>query len=71
MENSCHGYHGFTVHQTYFEMMMNLGTTPPGIDWAAHAYQRTFLIQHGFPGRIVPPEVSSKGTSDFGGKPSA
>ncbi|HEX3806135.1 MAG TPA: hypothetical protein VHV52_05065 [Gaiellaceae bacterium] len=25
-----------------------LWTTPPGIDWAAHAYQRTFLIQHGF-----------------------
>ncbi|HZP73194.1 MAG TPA: hypothetical protein VFA97_07430 [Gaiellaceae bacterium] len=21
---------------------------PPGIDWAAHAYQRTFLLQHGF-----------------------
>jgi p-cumate 2,3-dioxygenase subunit alpha len=28
MENSCDGYHGFTVHQTYFEMMMNLGVTP-------------------------------------------
>jgi len=28
MENSCDGYHGFTVHQTYFEMMMNLGITP-------------------------------------------
>src|SRR3954466_13628225 len=25
-----------------------LWTTPPGIDWAAHAYQRTFLIEHGF-----------------------
>ena len=25
-----------------------LWSTPPGIDWAAHAYQRTFLIQHGF-----------------------
>jgi hypothetical protein len=25
-----------------------LWTTPPGIDWAAHAYQRTFLLQHGF-----------------------
>jgi hypothetical protein len=25
-----------------------LWATPPGIDWAAHAYQRTFLIQHGF-----------------------
>ena len=25
-----------------------LWTAPPGIDWAAHAYQRTFLIQHGF-----------------------
>src|SRR5581483_5160408 len=21
---------------------------PPGIDWAAHAYQRTFLLHHGF-----------------------
>ena len=28
MENSCDGYHGMTVHQTYFEMMMNLGVTP-------------------------------------------
>lgn len=28
MENSCDGYHGFTVHQTYFEMMLNLGVTP-------------------------------------------
>jgi hypothetical protein len=25
-----------------------LWAAPPGIDWAAHAYQRTFLIQHGF-----------------------
>jgi hypothetical protein len=25
-----------------------LWTAPPGIDWAAHAYQRTFLLQHGF-----------------------
>ena len=25
-----------------------LWATPPGIDWAAHAYQRAFLIQHGF-----------------------
>ena len=25
-----------------------LWATPPGVDWAAHAYQRTFLIQHGF-----------------------
>jgi hypothetical protein len=25
-----------------------LWATPPGIDWAAHAYQRTFLIEHGF-----------------------
>jgi len=25
-----------------------LWTTPPGSDWAAHAYQRTFLLQHGF-----------------------
>ena len=25
-----------------------LWTAPPGIDWAAHAYQRTFLIEHGF-----------------------
>jgi hypothetical protein len=25
-----------------------LWATPPGIDWAAHAYQRTFLIDHGF-----------------------
>ncbi|WP_428338980.1 aromatic ring-hydroxylating oxygenase subunit alpha [Mycobacterium sp.] len=28
MENSCDGYHAFTVHQTYFEMMLNLGVTP-------------------------------------------
>jgi phenylpropionate dioxygenase-like ring-hydroxylating dioxygenase large terminal subunit len=32
MENSVDGYHGITVHQTYFEMMMNLGTTPPGVE---------------------------------------
>ena len=25
-----------------------LWAAPPGVDWAAHAYQRTFLIQHGF-----------------------
>jgi hypothetical protein len=25
-----------------------LWAMPPGIDWAAHAYQRTFLLQHGF-----------------------
>lgn len=25
-----------------------LWSAPPGIDWAAHAYQRTFLLQHGF-----------------------
>src|SRR4051812_48889794 len=25
-----------------------LWATPPGIDWAAHTYQRTFLIEHGF-----------------------
>jgi len=25
-----------------------LWATPPGIDWAAHAYQRTFLVEHGF-----------------------
>src|SRR5581483_586980 len=25
-----------------------LWMAPPGIDWAAHAYQRTFLLQHGF-----------------------
>jgi hypothetical protein len=25
-----------------------LWTAPPGIDWAAHAYQRTFLLDHGF-----------------------
>ena len=25
-----------------------LWATPPGIDWAAHAYQRTFLLEHGF-----------------------
>jgi hypothetical protein len=25
-----------------------LWAAPPGIDWAAHTYQRTFLIQHGF-----------------------
>jgi p-cumate 2,3-dioxygenase subunit alpha len=28
MENSCDGYHGVSVHQTYFEMMMNLGVMP-------------------------------------------
>jgi p-cumate 2,3-dioxygenase subunit alpha len=32
MENSVDGYHGLTVHQTYFEMLMNLGVTPPGTD---------------------------------------
>jgi hypothetical protein len=25
-----------------------LWATPPGIDWAAHAYQRAFLLEHGF-----------------------
>ena len=25
-----------------------LWIAPPGVDWAAHSYQRTFLIQHGF-----------------------
>ncbi|MGZ4339175.1 MAG: hypothetical protein ACXVQ3_03880 [Gaiellaceae bacterium] len=25
-----------------------LWIAPPGVDWAAHAYQRTFLIEHGF-----------------------
>ena len=25
-----------------------LWATPPGVDWAAHAYQRTFLLEHGF-----------------------
>src|ERR1700753_2735031 len=25
-----------------------LWATPPGIHWAAHAYQRTFLLEHGF-----------------------
>ena len=25
-----------------------LWAAPPGIDWAAHAYQRTFLLEHGF-----------------------
>jgi hypothetical protein len=25
-----------------------LWSLPPGADWAAHAYQRTFLLQHGF-----------------------
>jgi hypothetical protein len=25
-----------------------LWSAPPGIDWAAHAYQRTFLLEHGF-----------------------
>jgi p-cumate 2,3-dioxygenase subunit alpha len=28
MENSCDGYHAFSVHQTYFDMMLNLGVTP-------------------------------------------
>ncbi|WP_264061534.1 aromatic ring-hydroxylating dioxygenase subunit alpha [Mycobacterium montefiorense] len=28
MENSCDGYHGFSVHQTYFEMMLSMGVTP-------------------------------------------
>jgi p-cumate 2,3-dioxygenase alpha subunit len=36
MENSVDGYHALTVHQTYFEMMMNLGTTPPGVDGNRH-----------------------------------
>jgi hypothetical protein len=25
-----------------------LWAAPPGVDWAAHSYQRTFLLQHGF-----------------------
>ena len=25
-----------------------LWAAPPGVDWAAHAYQRTFLLEHGF-----------------------
>src|SRR3954465_9166481 len=25
-----------------------LWVVPPGVDWAAHAYQRTFLLEHGF-----------------------
>jgi hypothetical protein len=25
-----------------------LWLVPPGVDWAAHAYQRTFLLEHGF-----------------------
>jgi len=25
-----------------------LWAAPPGVDWAAHAYQTTFLVQHGF-----------------------
>ncbi|HZT15152.1 MAG TPA: hypothetical protein VFA19_04325 [Gaiellaceae bacterium] len=25
-----------------------LWATPPGVDWAAHAYQRAFLVEHGF-----------------------
>src|SRR5919197_2170227 len=25
-----------------------LWATPPGVDWAAHSYQRTFLLEHGF-----------------------
>lgn len=28
VENSCDGYHGMSVHQTYIEMMMDLGVTP-------------------------------------------
>lgn len=28
MENSCDGYHGMSVHQTYVEMMMSMGMTP-------------------------------------------
>ncbi|WP_235616663.1 aromatic ring-hydroxylating oxygenase subunit alpha [Mycobacterium montefiorense] len=28
MENSCDGYHAFSVHQTYFEMMLSMGVTP-------------------------------------------
>ena len=27
---------------------MLLWATPRGVDWAAHSYQRTFLIEHGF-----------------------
>ena len=29
MENGIDGQHGMTVHQTYFEMMGNLGSLPP------------------------------------------
>lgn len=29
MENSIDGYHARSVHHTYFEMMMDLGSTPP------------------------------------------
>src|ERR1051326_7655611 len=25
-----------------------LWAAPPGVDWAAHSYQTTFLIEHGF-----------------------
>src|SRR3569623_2589707 len=25
-----------------------LWTAPPGVDWAAHSYQTTFLVEHGF-----------------------
>src|ERR1051326_7636798 len=25
-----------------------LWAAPPGVDWAAHSYQTTFLVQHGF-----------------------
>jgi len=28
MENSCDGYHGMSVHQTYIEMMMSMGMVP-------------------------------------------
>jgi p-cumate 2,3-dioxygenase alpha subunit len=46
MENSCDGYHGFTVHQTYFEMMMNLGVTP-GIIAPGNGLNASFDLGNG------------------------
>jgi p-cumate 2,3-dioxygenase subunit alpha len=57
MENSVDGYHGITVHQTYFEMMMNLGVTPPGTD-GVRTIGRGVDLGNGH-GVIVNPELGS------------
>ena len=62
MENSVDGYHGITVHQTYFEMMMNLGITPPGTD-GVRTIGRGIDLGNGH-GVIVNPELGSPLMSD-------